>query len=75
MRVKFSRIEILAPTSNLDIESILSDLEVGYQIIGSRTTERMKSVAAIDEATPYDLTFCSGYMIRPPLLYQIPMQE
>ena len=55
-------IEILAPTSNFDIESILSDLEVGYQIIGSRRNlKRIRSVAAIDEATPYDLTFYSGY--------------
>jgi hypothetical protein len=55
-------IEILAPTSNFDIESILSDLEVGYQIIGSRRNFKIiRSVAAIDEATPYDLTFCSGY--------------
>jgi UDP-3-O-[3-hydroxymyristoyl] glucosamine N-acyltransferase len=54
-------IEILAPF-NFDIESILSDLEVGYQIIGSRgNLKRIRSVAAIDEATPYDLTFCSGY--------------
>jgi UDP-3-O-[3-hydroxymyristoyl] glucosamine N-acyltransferase len=54
-------IEILAPTSNFDIESILSDLEVGYQVIGSRRNfKRIRRVAAIDEATPHDLTFSSG---------------
>ena len=52
--------EILTSTSNFDIESILSDLEVGYQIIGSRKNfKQIRSVAAIDEATSYDFAFCS----------------
>ena len=52
--------EILVPTS-FDIESILSDLEVDYQVIGSRANfKKIRSVAAIDDATPYDLTFSSG---------------
>jgi UDP-3-O-[3-hydroxymyristoyl] glucosamine N-acyltransferase len=52
--------EILAPTSNFDIESILSDMEVDYRVIGSRKNmKQIKNVAAIDEASSCDLTFCS----------------
>jgi len=53
-------IERLDSRSKLDIESILSDLDVDYEVRGSTANfRRIKSVAAIDDASPNDLTFCS----------------
>jgi UDP-3-O-[3-hydroxymyristoyl] glucosamine N-acyltransferase len=51
--------EVLS-TSNWNIESVLSDMDVSYQVIGSRIKDkRIENVAAIDEATSHDFTFCS----------------
>jgi UDP-3-O-[3-hydroxymyristoyl] glucosamine N-acyltransferase len=52
--------EVLDSRSRFDIESILSDLGLVYEIKGRITNfKSIKNVAALDEATPNDLTFCS----------------
>ena len=54
-------IEVSASKSNSDFESLLSDLDIDYEAVGFRTNfNRIKNVAAIDEATSGDLTFCSS---------------
>lgn len=52
--------EVLDSRSAFDIELILSDLEVDYRIKGCTSNfKHIRSVAAIDDATATDLTFCS----------------
>ncbi len=54
-------IGVSASKSNSDIESLLSDLDINYRVVGSRSNSNsIKNVAAIDEATSDDLTFCSS---------------
>src|SRR6266542_3703143 len=37
-------------------------MDVSFQVVGSkRNINKIKNVAPIDRATPYDLTFCSQY--------------
>ena len=54
-------IGVSASKCNSDIESLLSDLDIDYRVVGSRPNfKSVKNVAAIDEATSDDLTFCSA---------------
>ena len=46
-------IEVSSSKSNSDIELLLSDLDIDYRVVGSRSNSNsVKNVAAIDEELP-----------------------